>query len=88
MVAAFFFYIFAITAQFHIFCKPRCKPVNQMNGTVAQAYFGLMYTISVLQKAALTKTTPLEDNTSCRSMEEATQLYDAVKLSLGAKAAG
>lgn len=60
----------------------------KMNGTVAQAYFGLRYTISVLQKAALTKTTPLEDNTSCRSLEEATQLYDAVKLALGAKAAG
>lgn len=61
---------------------------HKMNGTVAQAYFGLRYTISVLQKAALTKTTPLEDNTSCRSMAEATQLYDAVKLALGAKAAG
>ena len=61
---------------------------HKMNGTVAQAYFGLRYTISVLQKAALTKTTPLEDNTSCRSLEEATQLYDAVKLALGAKAAG
>ncbi|WP_154956371.1 MULTISPECIES: hypothetical protein [Bacteroidales] len=61
---------------------------HKMNGTVAQAYFGLRYTISVLQKAALTKTTPLEDNTSCRSTEEATQLYDAVKLALGAKAAG
>lgn len=61
---------------------------HKMNGTVAQAYFGLRYTISVLQKAALTKTTPLEDNTSCRTMEEATQLYDAVKLALGAKAAG
>ncbi len=61
---------------------------HKMNGTVAQAYFGLRYTISVLQKAALTKTTPLEDNTSCRSMEEATQLYGAVNLALGAKAAG
>lgn len=29
-----FFYILPITAQFHIFCKPRCKPVNQMNATV------------------------------------------------------
>lgn len=61
---------------------------HKMNGTVAQAYFGLRYTISVLQRAALTKTTPLEDNTSCRSMAEATQLYDALKLALGAKAAG
>ena len=33
-LTAFFFYIFAITAQFHIFCKPRCKPVNQMNKTI------------------------------------------------------
>ena len=33
-IAAVFFYIFAITARFHIFCKPRCKPVNQMNETV------------------------------------------------------
>ena len=61
---------------------------HKMNGTVAQAYFGLRYTISVLQKSALTMTTPIEDNTSCRSLEEATQLYDAVKLALGAKAAG
>lgn len=61
---------------------------HKMNGTVAQAYFGLRYTISALQKAALTKATPLEDNTSCRTMAEATQLYDAVKLALGAKAAG
>lgn len=62
--------------------------IHKMNGTVAQAYFGLRYTVSVLQRAALTKTTPLEDHTSCRSMEEATNLYDAVKLALGAKAAG
>lgn len=61
---------------------------HKMNGTVAQAYFGLRYSTSVLQKAALTKTTPLDDNTSCRSMEDATKLYDAVKLALGAKPAG
>lgn len=61
---------------------------HRMNGTAAQAYFGLRLTVSALQKAALTKKTPLEDKSSYRSLDEAIQLYDAVKLALGAKAAG
>ena len=57
---------------------------HKVNGTAAQAYFGFSRSIHDLQKAALTKKSPLL-NENCRSFEEATQLYEAVTNSFGAR---
>lgn len=57
---------------------------HKVNGTAAQAYFGFSRSIHDLQKAALTKESPLL-NENCRSFEEATQLYEAVTNSFGAR---
>ena len=60
---------------------------HKVNGTVAQAYFGLRFTISELKKAALSKTSPIGDETTIRSKKEAERLYSAACESLKAKAA-
>lgn len=57
---------------------------HKVNGTAAQAYFGFSRSIHDLQKAALTKESPLL-NENCRSFEEAIQLYEAVTNSFGAR---
>lgn len=57
---------------------------HKVNGTAAQAYFGFSRSIHDLQKAALTKKSPLL-NENCRSFEEATQLYEAVTNNFGAR---
>lgn len=57
---------------------------HKVNGTAAQAYFGFSRSIHDLQKAALAKESPLL-NEKCRSLEEATQLYEAVTNSFGAR---
>lgn len=57
---------------------------HKVNGTAAQAYFGFSRSIHDLQKAALAKESPLL-NEKCRSFEEATQLYEAVTNSFGAR---
>lgn len=57
---------------------------HKVNGTAAQAYFGFSRSIHDLQKAALAKESPLL-NENCRSFEEATQLYEAVTNSFGAR---
>ena len=59
---------------------------RKMNGTAAQAYFGLSYRIVSLQKAAITMVTPLE-NIEYRSLEEATELFQATEKAFGAKCA-
>lgn len=60
---------------------------HKVNGTVAQSYFGLRYTIADLKKSAITKTSPLGDNTTYRSKEEAEKLYNAASQYLSVKAA-
>lgn len=60
---------------------------HKMNGTTAQAYFGLSYKVKALQKAAITKVSP-HDDSNYRSKEEASILYEAVKGKFGAKCAG
>lgn len=54
-----------------------------MNGTAAQAYFGLSYRIASLQKAAITMVTPLEEDVKFRSLEEATKLFQATAQAFG-----
>lgn len=57
---------------------------KKMNGTAAQAYFGLSYRISSLQKAAITMVTPLEDM-KFRSLDEATALFQATENAFGTR---
>lgn len=59
---------------------------KKMNGTAAQAYFGLSYRIFSLQKAAITMVSPLEDN-KYRSLEDATKLYQATEKAFGVRCA-
>lgn len=59
---------------------------RKMNGTAAQAYFGLSCRISSLQKAAITMVTPFED-IEFRSLEEATRLFQATEKAFGARCA-
>lgn len=59
---------------------------NKMNGTTAQAYFGLSYNISSLKKAAITMASPLED-AEFRSKDEATKLFQAVEKAFGTRCA-
>ena len=59
---------------------------KKMNGTAAQAYFGLSYRIASLQKAAVTMVTPFED-IAFRSLEEATKLFQATEQAFGARCA-
>lgn len=59
---------------------------KKMNGTTAQAYFGLSYRISSLQKAAITMVSPREDE-KFRSLEEATVLLEATVKAFGARCA-
>lgn len=56
---------------------------RKMNGTAAQAYFGLSYRIASLQKAAITMVTPLEEDVKFRSLEEATKLFQATAQAFG-----
>ncbi len=70
-----------VLSQILQFAKDR-----KMNGTAAQAYFGLSYRIASLQKAAITMVTPLE-NIEYRSLEEATELFQATERAFGAKCA-
>lgn len=60
---------------------------HKVNGTVAQSYFGLRFTISELKKAALSKTSPIGDQTTMRSKKDAERLYTAVSDSLTVRAA-
>ena len=59
---------------------------RKMNGTAAQAYFGLSCRISSLQKAAITMVIPFED-IEFRSLEEATRLFQATEKAFGARCA-
>lgn len=56
---------------------------RKMNGTAAQAYFGLSYRTASLQKAAITMVTPLEEDVKFRSLEEATKLFQATAQAFG-----
>lgn len=60
---------------------------HKVNGTVAQAYFGLRYTIAELKRSAVSKTSPLGDDTTFRSKEEAERLYSVAAEYLTARAA-
>lgn len=60
---------------------------KKMSGTAAQAYFNLRYRVSSLQKAAITKVTPLED-AEHRSAEEAQRMFEVLASTFGAKCAG
>lgn len=60
---------------------------HQVNGTVAQYYFGLRCTIWDLKKAAITKISPLEDKEKPRSIEEAENLFNAASEGLLTKTA-
>lgn len=70
-----------VLSQILQFAKDR-----KMNGTAAQAYFGLSCRIASLQKAAITMFTPFED-IEFRSLEEATKLFQAIEKAFGAKCA-
>ena len=70
-----------VLSQILQFAKER-----RMNGTAAQAYFGLSCRIASLQKAAVTMVTPFED-LKFRSLEEATRLFQATEKAFGAKCA-
>ena len=70
-----------VLSQILQFAKER-----RMNGTAAQAYFGLSCRIVSLQKAAITRVTPFED-IEFRSLEEATRLFQATEKAFGAKCA-
>lgn len=59
---------------------------KKMNGTAAQAYFGLSYRTASLQKAAITMVTPFEDG-EFRSLEEALKLFQATEQAFGARCA-
>lgn len=59
---------------------------RKMNGTAAQAYFGLSYRTASLQKAAITMVTPFEDG-EFRSLEEALKLFLATEQAFGARCA-
>lgn len=59
---------------------------KKMNGTAAQAYFGLSYRTASLQKAAVTMVTPFED-IAFRSLDEATKLFQATEQAFGARCA-
>lgn len=50
---------------------------HKVNGTVAQAYFGLRHTVADLKKSALTKTSPLGDDSKFRSKDDAERLYSS-----------
>lgn len=70
-----------VLSQILQFAKDR-----KMNGTAAQAYFGLTYRISSLQKAAITMVTPFE-NVEFRSLDEATILFKTVENAFGTRCA-
>ena len=70
-----------VLSQILQFAKDR-----KMNGTAAQAYFGLSCRIASLQKAAITMVTPFED-IEFRSLEEATRLFQVTEKAFGAKCA-
>lgn len=59
---------------------------HKMNGTAAQSYFGLSYRIPSLQRAAMTMTTLIEDD-KFRTLEDATNLFEATEKAFGAKCA-
>ncbi len=60
---------------------------HKVNGTVAQSYFGLRYTIADLKKSAVSKTSPLGDETTFRSKDDAERLYSAASEYLTVRAA-
>ena len=60
---------------------------HKVNGTVAQAYFGLRYTIAELKRSAVSKTSPLGDDTTFRSKDDAERLYSVAAEYLTARAA-
>lgn len=60
---------------------------HKVNGTVAQAYFGLRHTVADLKKAAVTKTSPLGDETKVRTKDDAERLYSAASDALTVRAA-
>lgn len=70
-----------VLSQILQFAKER-----RMNGTAAQAYFGLSCRIASLQKAAITMVTPFEDF-KFRTLEEATRLFQATEKAFGARCA-
>lgn len=57
---------------------------HKMNGTVAQAYFGLSYKVSSLQKAAVTMIAPHED-VEYRTKEEALELFNTAEKTFGTR---
>lgn len=59
---------------------------NKMNGTTAQAYFGLSYRIASLKKAAMMMESPLK-GAKFRSVDEATKLFQAIEKAFGARCA-
>lgn len=60
---------------------------HKVNGTVAQSYFGLRYTIADLKRSAVSKTSPLGDDTTFRSKDDAERLYSAASEYLTVRAA-
>ena len=70
-----------VLSQILQFAKER-----RMNGTAAQAYFGLSCRVASLQKAAITMVTPFEDF-KFRTLEEATRLFQATEKAFGARCA-
>lgn len=59
---------------------------NKMNGTTAQAYFGLSCRIVSLKKAAMMMESPLE-GAKFRSVDEAIKLFQAIERAFGARCA-
>ena len=57
-----------------------------MNGTTAQAYFGLSCRIVSLKKAAMMMESPLE-GAKFRSVDEAIKLFQAIERAFGARCA-
>lgn len=70
-----------VLSQILQFAKDR-----KMNGTTAQAYFGLSYRIASLKKAAMMMESPLE-GAKFRSVDEATKLFQAIEKAFGARCA-
>lgn len=60
---------------------------NKMNGTTAQAYFGLSYRIVSLKKAAMMMMESPLEGAKFRSVNEATKLFQAIRKAFGARCA-
>ena len=77
----------AVTTKENVLCQIlQFARDNKMNGTTAQAYFGLSYRIASLKKAAMMMESPLE-GAKFRSVDEATKLFQAIEKAFGARCA-